>query len=304
MNNDFKSGFVSLVGRPNVGKSTLMNHLVGEKIAIVTNRPQTTRNKITSILTQESYQIVFIDTPGLHQPKNKLGNFMVTSAKNALSGVDLVLYLVEPTAAKIPPGDISILAMLPQTAQVILVINKADTVKKPEILLTIDAYSKAEKKFDFLEIVPISALTGENTDSLLSTIEKYLEPGPKYFPDDMITDQPERQIVAEMIREKALTFLQEEIPHGVAVEIVSMKARKKADMFDIDATIYCERESHKAIVIGKAGVMLKKIGQAARHDIERLLASKINLQLWVKVRKRWRDNDFILRDLGYDVKQI
>ena len=307
---EFKSGFASLIGRPNVGKSTLMNHLVGEKIAIVTNRPQTTRNKITSILTQESCQIVFIDTPGLHQPKTKLGDFMVTSAKNALSGVDLVLYLVEPTA-KVPPGDIAILAMLPQGSQVILVINKADTVKKPEILLTIDAYSKAEKKFDFLEVIPISALTGENTGALLEAIEKYLEPGPKYFPDDMITDQPERQIAAEMIREKALTFLQEEIPHGIAVEIVSMKARKrnrqkadKGDMVDLDATIYCERDSHKAIVIGKGGVMLKKIGQAARHDIERLLGSSINLQLWVKVRKRWRDNDFILRDLGYDVKRI
>lgn len=300
MTNEFKSGFVSLVGRPNVGKSTLMNQLVGEKIAIVSNRPQTTRNKITSILTTQEQQIVFIDTPGLHDPKTKLGNFMVKSAQNALSGMDVVLYLVEPRA-KVPSGDEAIIEMLPQDATIILVINKADTVKKPEILLTIDAYSK---KFSFSEIIPISALTGDNTPALIEAISKYLQAGPKYFPDDMVTDQPERQIAAEMIREKALTFLQEEIPHGIAVEIVSMKPRPKRDIVDIDATIYCERDSHKSIVIGKGGAMLKKIGASARYDMERLLGSKINLQLWVKVRKRWRDNDFALRDLGYDPKTI
>ena len=298
MNKEFKSGFVSIVGRPNVGKSTLMNQLVGEKIAIVSNRPQTTRNKITSILTTEECQIVFIDTPGLHAPKTKLGNYMVKSAQNALSGVDLVLYLVEPTA-KVSTADEAIISTLPKNT--VLVINKADTVKKPEILLTIDAFSK---KFSFLEIVPISALTGENTPALLETISKYMQAGPKYFPDDMITDQPERKIASELIREKALTFLQEEIPHGIAVEIVSMKARSKADIVDVDATIYCERESHKSIVIGKAGAMLKKIGATARKDMERLLGSPINLQIWVKVSKRWRDNDFVLKDLGYDSKKI
>jgi len=298
--NEFKSGFVSLVGRPNVGKSTLMNHLVGEKIAIVSNRPQTTRNKIRSILSEEDCQIVFIDTPGLHTPKTKLGNFMVKSAQDALGGVDVVLYLVEPTE-KVGLGDEEILKMLPRDAKVMLVINKADTVKKPDILLTIAAYSQ---KFEFSEIVPISALTGENTDALLAVLRKYLPYGPRYFPDDMVTDQPERQIASEMIREKALLFLQEEIPHGIAVEIAAMKKRKKGDLVDVDATIFCERESHKAIVIGKGGAMLKKIGAAARKDFENLLGSPINLQLWVKVRKRWRDSDFMLRDLGYDPKKI
>jgi len=277
-----------------------MNLLVGEKIAIVSNRPQTTRNKIRSILTGEDYQIVFIDTPGLHKPRTKLGSYMIKSAQNALSGVDMVLYLVEPTP-KVPAGDEDVLKMLPADAKVMLVINKADTVKKPDILLTIAAYAE---KFPFCEIVPISALTGENTEALLTAVKQYLQPGPMYFPDDMVTDQPERQIAAEMIREKALTFLQEEIPHGIAVEIASMKKRPKAELVDVDAAIYCERESHKAIVIGKGGAMLKKIGAAARRDMEKLLGSPINLQLWVKVRKRWRDNDFILRDLGYDAKKI
>ena len=300
LNTASKSGFVSIIGRPNVGKSTLMNTLVGEKIAIVSNRPQTTRNKVRSILTggtdDSDYQIVFIDTPGLHKPKTKLGDFMVKSAQTALSGVDVIMYLVEPEA-KIGPGDADILAMLSKLdTKVMLVINKADTVKKPEILLTIEAYSE---RFPFCEVVPISALTGENTDALLSALLKYMPDGPKYFPDDMITDQPERQIVSELVREKALTFLQEEIPHGIAVEIVSMKKRSKGELVDVEATIYCERESHKSIVIGKGGAMLKKIGGTARRDIELLLGSPINLQLWVKVKKKWRDSDFILRDLGY-----
>jgi len=298
MSKDFYSGFVSLVGRPNVGKSTLMNHLVGEKIAIVSHRPQTTRNKIRSILTTDNYQMIFIDTPGLHKPKTKLGDYMVKSAKGALDGMDIVLYLVEPTK-DIPQGDEHIIKMLPK--QSILVINKADTVKKPEILLTIEAYSKV---FSFKEIVPISALSGENTEALIAAILKYLEPGPKYFSEDMITDQPERQIAAEMVREKALMFLQEEIPHGIAVEIISMKSRKKSDLVDIEATIYCERESHKGIILGKGGAMIKKIGAAARKEISGLLGSPINLQLWLKVRKKWRDNDFLLRGLGYDERQL
>ena len=298
-NGQYKSGFVSLIGRPNVGKSTLINLLTGEKIAIVSNRPQTTRNKITSILTGTDYQIVFIDTPGLHKPKTKLGNYMVKSAQNALNNVDVVLYLVDPTP-KIEGDDKDILSMLPKNARVILVVNKADTVRKPDILLTIDAY----KQFPFLEIIPISALTGENTDALLTAVSRYLPTGPKYFPDDMITDQPERQIASEMIREKALTFLQEEIPHGIAVEVFSMKKRPKRKLVDVEATIYCERESHKSIVIGKGAAMLKKIGALARRDIERLLGSPVNLQLWVKARKGWRDNDLILRNLGYDSRQI
>ena len=297
MTSEFKSGFISIIGRPNVGKSTLMNYLIGEKIAIVSNRPQTTRNKIRSILTGHDYQIVFIDTPGLHKPKTKLGDFMVKSAQDALSGVDVVLLLVEPKG----PGSDDILAMLPKDANVILVINKSDTVKKPEILLTIEAYAE---KFPFSEIIPISALTGENTEDLLKCLIKYMPQGPKYFPDDMITDQPERQIAAEIIREKGLTFLQEEIPHGLAVEIISMKKRKKSDLVDVEATLYCERDSHKSIVIGKNGAMLKKIGAASRKDVEALLGSPINLQLWVKVRKRWRDNEVILRSLGYNPKQI
>ena len=300
----FKSGFVSLVGRPNVGKSTLMNHLVGEKIAIVSNRPQTTRNKIRSILSGEDYQIVFIDTPGMHKPKNKLGDYMLKSAQNALGAVDIILYLVEPRA-KVGAGDEAILPMLPkpgaEDCKVILLINKVDTVKKPEILLCIEAYAE---KYPFCDIVPISALSGENTDELMTLLVSYLQPGPMYFPDDMITDQPERQIASELIREKALTFLQDEIPHGTAVEITAMKKRKGSDLVDVEATIFCERDTHKAIIIGKGGAMLKKIGALARKDIESLLASPINLQLWVKVRKRWRDSDFALRDLGYDMKKI
>ena len=302
MMNEFKSGFVSLIGRPNVGKSTLMNYLVGEKIAIVSKKPQTTRNKITSILTTAGYQMVFIDTPGIHEPKTKLGQYMVKSAGNALTGVDVIMFLVEPTPT-VTPGDEAIIKMLPKNAKVILVINKSDTVKKPDILLTIDSYNKKMQEGKKIqEIVPISALTGENTEALLEVVSKNLPAGPKYFPDDMITDQPERQIAAEMVREGALTFLQEEIPHGIAVEVMSMKRRKGTKgtaLVDLDATIYCERESHKAIVIGKGGAMLKKIGARARRDLELLLDTPINLQLWVKVRKRWRDNDSILLDLGY-----
>lgn len=286
-----------------MGKSTLMNAFVGEKIAIVSNRPQTTRNRIRSILTEEDYQIVFIDTPGLHSPKTKLGSYMVKSAKSSLSGVDVILYLVEPTA-KIPTADESILEMLAaldKSAKIILAINKSDTISKPDILLTINAYSK---RFNFCDIVPVSALKQDNVKTLLKTAVQYLPIGPKYFPDDMITDQPERQIAAEMIREKTLRFLQDEIPHGIAVEIASMKKRPKRPLVDTQATIYCERETHKAIIIGKGGEMLKKIASAARHDIERLLDTPLNLQIWVKVRKHWRDNDLMLRNFGYDSREL
>lgn len=301
MSNKFHSGFVSLIGRPNVGKSTLMNLIVGEKIAIMSSKPQTTRNQIQSILTTDDYQIVFIDTPGIHKPKSKLGNYMVKSAETTFSNVDVILYLIEPYE-KIKDSDMAIIEKLRGTkTPVFLIINKIDTVEKPELLKVIDAYSKV---YDFAEIIPISALKGSNKDSLLTTIAKYLPEGPKYFPDDMITDQPERQLVAELIREKGLRLLQDEIPHGLAIEITSMKQREKSDIVDIEATIYCERESHKGIIIGKQGSMLKKIGSNARHDIERLLGNPVNLQLWVKVKKDWRDSDFLLKNFGYDSKQI
>ena len=300
-NTAFRSGFVSLIGRPNVGKSTLMNCLVGEKIAIISNKPQTTRNKIQSILTTDTFQIIFIDTPGIHTPKSKLGNYMVKSAETTLNEVDIVLYLIEPYK-KIKKSDIKILERLKNIkSNVFLIINKIDTIEKEEILRVINAYST---KYSFKEIIPISAIKGVNTDDLLKNIEKYLPEGPKYFPEDMITDQPERQLAAEIIREKALYLLQEEIPHGIAVEITGMKKRENKEIIDIDATLYCEKNSHKGIIIGKQGSMLKKIGSKARYDIEKLLGSSINLQIWIKVKKDWRDSDFLLKNFGYDSKNI
>ena len=303
----FYSGFVTLIGRPNVGKSTLMNLFIGEKISIVTNKPQTTRNKIRSILTGNDYQIVFIDTPGIYNPTTKLGNYMVKSAYTALNEADAIVYLVEPRG-KIHEGDRAILESLANvTTPVFLVINKVDTVDKPGLLKVMEAYNKA---YNFKEIIPLSALTGENTDALLKSLRGVLDPGPMYFPEDQITDQPERQITAEIIREKALLYLQEEIPHGLAVEITSMKSRSQNPdeepdaLVDVGATIFCERESHKAIIIGKKGEMLKKIGSAARRDIQRLLGSPIYLELWVKVKKNWRDSDFSLKNFGYNERDI
>ena len=301
MSKEFKSGFVSLIGRPNVGKSTLMNCLIGEKIAIISSKPQTTRNKIQSILTTDDMQVIFIDTPGLHTPKSKLGNYMVKSAENTLSNVDIVLYLIEPFE-KIKDSDRAILDRLKNVkSPVFLIINKIDTIEKPELLKVMEAYSN---EYNFAEIIPISALKDKNTEELLKAIRKYIPEGPKYFPEDMITDQPERQIVAEMIREKALYLLQDEIPHGIAVEITSMKPRKDKDITDIEATVYCERDSHKGIIIGKQGSMLKKIGSNARRDIERFLGGSVNLQIWIKVKKDWRDSDFLLKNFGYDEKNI
>ena len=291
----FKSGFVTLIGRPNVGKSTLMNMLIGEKISIISSKPQTTRNKIQTILTTDNAQVVFIDTPGLHTAKSKLGEYMVKSAETTMNDVDLVLYLIEPFE-KIKDSDKAILDRLKNvTTPVFLVINKEELFK------VISSYKEV---YDFKEIIPISALKQQNKEDLLKHIEKYLPEGPKYFPEDMITDQPEKQIVSEIIREKALYLLQEEIPHGIAVEVTSMKKRKEKDIYDIDATIYCERDSHKGIIIGKQGSMLKKIGTNARKDIQRFLGTSINLQLWIKVKKGWRDNDFLLKNFGYDSKQI
>ncbi len=297
----FQSGFVSLIGRPNVGKSTLMNHLIGEKIAIISNKPQTTRNKITSILTKENFQCIFIDTPGIHKPKHKLGEYMVKSAENALNEIDVVLMLIEPTE-KVLEKDKYVLEYLKNVkTPVILVINKIDTIEKQKLLQVIDNY---RKEYRFAEVVPISAIKGQNTEELLNVIQKYLPEGPQYFPEDMVTDQPERQIVSEIIREKTLHLLQDEIPHGIAVEIMSMKKRTDKNLVDVQATIYCEKESHKGIVIGKQGSMLKKIGSRSRIDVERLLGSPIYLQLWVKVKKDWRDSDFLLKNFGYDSRNI
>ena len=274
-NNAFKSGFVTLIGRPNVGKSTLMNCIIGQKIAITSNKPQTTRNRIQTVYTSEEGQIVFLDTPGIHKAKNKLGDYMVTVAEKTLSEVDVILWLVEPSNF----------------------INKIDTVKKEQLLEYIDIY---RKEYDFAEIVPVSALKAENIKELLKCIMKYLPYGPAFYDEDTVTDQPVRQIVAELIREKTLRLLSDEIPHGVAVSIESMKYKK--NIVDIEATIFCERDSHKGIIIGKNGAMLKKIGSAARRDIEDLLEKQANLQLWVKVKKDWRDSDFLLKNFGYQEK--
>ncbi len=297
----FRSGFVALIGRPNVGKSTLINLFIGEKIAIVSNKPQTTRNKIRCILTGGGFQIVFIDTPGIHQPATKLGDFMLKSAVDALNEADAVIYMVEPRP-NIHEGDKAILERLKNVkTPVFLAINKTDAADKPGLLKVIDAY---RGEYNFAGIVPISALKADNTAELLEEVKKILPEGPQYFPEDMITDQPERHIVAEIIREKALAFLQDEIPHGLAVEIETMRARGEGGLVDIESVVYCEKESHKAIVIGKNGAMLKQIGSAARKDAEMLLGSPINLQIWVKVKKNWRDNSALLKNFGYDVKNI
>ena len=300
MKHNFKSGFVTLIGRPNVGKSTLMNHLIGQKIAITSHRPQTTRNRIQTVYTSEEGQIVFVDTPGIHKAKNKLGNYMVRVAERTLTEVDVILWLVEPTTF-IGAGEKHIVEQLKKVkTPVILVINKTDKVKKEEVLTFIDAY---RKEMEFSEIVPVSALKGDHTDVLISCIMKYLPYGEPFYDEDTVTDQPERQIVAELIREKALRCLEEEIPHGIAVVIESMKFRKgQSAIADIEATIICERESHKGIIIGKKGAMLKRIGSQARPEIEEMLECKANLQLWVKVRKDWRDSDLYMKNFGYNPK--
>lgn len=299
MNKSYKSGFVTLIGRPNVGKSTLMNQMIGQKIAITSNKPQTTRNRIQTVYTSEEGQIVFVDTPGIHKAKNKLGEYMVTIAERTFSEVDVVLWLVEPSTF-IGAGEQHIAEQLKKiTTPVILVINKIDTVKKEEILLFIDAYRKI---YDFAEIIPVSALRGNQKEELIESIFKYLPYGPQFFDEDTITDQPERQIVAELIREKALHALDAEIPHGIAVSIEKMSERKSGQVTDIEAIIICEKESHKGIIIGKGGLMLKKIGSTARYEIERFLDKKVNLQLWVKVKKDWRDSDFLIKNFGYNEK--
>lgn len=297
----YKSGFVTLIGRPNVGKSTLMNQLIGQKIAITSQKPQTTRNRIQTVYTDERGQVIFLDTPGIHKAKNKLGEYMVNIAERTMSEVDLVLWLVEPTTF-IGAGEQYIAEQLRKVkTPIFLVINKIDTVKKEEILNFIAAYKDI---CNFAEIIPVSALKGENTKALLDEIYRYMPEGPQYYDEDTVTDQPERQIVAELIREKALRLLDDEIPHGIAVSIERMKERPQTDenggMIDIDATIVCERDSHKGIIIGKGGSMLKQIGTHARKEIENLLDCKVNLQLWVKVKKDWRDSDFLMKNFGYN----
>lgn len=301
MREDYKSGFVAIIGRPNVGKSTLMNHLIGQKIAITSRKAQTTRNKIQTVYTCERGQIVFLDTPGIHKAKNKLGEYMVNVASRTFKDADVILWLVEP-GTQVGPGDRHIAEQLKNCKlPVILVINKVDTVKKEEVAGFIETYRKL---IDFADIVPASALRAQNLDTVIDCIFKYLPYGPQFYDDDTITDQPQRQIVAELIREKALRTLDEEIPHGIAVTIDTMKERPDGRIVDIEATIICERDSHKGIIIGKQGAMLKKIGSAARFEIERMLEQKVNLKLWVKVKKDWRDSDYLIKNFGYDKKEI
>ena len=298
---EFKSGFVTLIGRPNVGKSTLMNHLIGQKIAITSEKPQTTRNRIQTVYTDERGQIIFLDTPGIHKAKNKLGEYMFNVAENTLKEVDVILWLVEPTTF-IGAGERHIAERLSKIkTPVILVINKIDTVKsKEEILTFIAAYKDI---LNFAEIIPVSALKEMNIEDVKSSIFKYLPAGPQFYDEDTVTDQPMRQIAAELIREKALRMLDDEIPHGIAVVIDQMKERPNG-IIDVDATIVCERDSHKGIIIGKGGSMLKRIGTAARMEIENLMDTKVNLKLWVKVRREWRDSDMYMKNYGYNPKEI
>ena len=298
---NFKSGFVALIGRPNVGKSTLMNHLIGQKIAITSDKPQTTRNRIQTVYTDERGQIVFLDTPGIHKAKNKLGEYMVNIAEHTLKEVDVILWLVEPSTF-IGAGERHIAEQLNKVSTpVILVINKIDTVKQQEDILT---YIQAYKDIcPFAEIVPVSALKKKGTDLLLDLMFQYLPYGPEFYDEDTVTDQPMRQIAAELIREKALRLLDDEIPHGIAVTIEKMQERPNGIM-DIEATIICERDSHKGIIIGKGGSMLKRIGSAARREIEKMMEIQVNLQLWVKVRKEWRDSDILMKNYGYNQKDM
>ena len=299
----FKSGFVTLIGRPNVGKSTLMNNLIGQKIAITSSKPQTTRNRIQTVYTDEVGQIIFLDTPGIHKAQNKLGEYMDSVAERTLSEVDVVLWLVEPTTF-IGKGEQRIAKLLETTkTPVILVVNKIDTVEKGELLPVIDKYKDI---VDFKACIPVSAVTGENKEDLLKTVFDLLPEGPMYYDEDVVTDQAERQITAELIREQTLRRLKDEVPHGVAVMVESMKEEKDTsvrhshkNIMNIEATIFCERDSHKGIIIGKKGAMLKEIGTNARHQISDLLGMKVNLNLWVKVKKDWRNSDSLMKNFGY-----
>ena len=297
MEKKFKSGFVSIIGRPNVGKSTLINSFMGERLNIISSKPQTTRNTIKCIYTKDDFQVVFIDTPGIHKPKHKLGEYMVNTAVQSLKGVDIVVALID-CSMQIGTGDLFIFNIVKEAKmKKILALNKIDKVSKHDLEGALAKITEYQDIFD--AIIPISAMEGNNMDILLKKIKELLPEGPMYFPDDMIIDMPERFIVAEYIREKILLFTKEEIPHGTAVEVISMKERTDKDLIDIEVNIYCDKKSHKGIIIGKDGNMIKDIGSKARIDIENLLDIKVNLQLWVKVRKDWRDNPSALKDLGY-----
>ena len=297
--NNFKSGYVSVVGRPNVGKSTLLNAIIGEKISAISSKPQTTRQNITFIHTDDDSQIIFLDTPGIQRPKNKLGEFMLTESKESIDEADVITYIVD-TSKKIGKAERSIIDILKEyegKLPIILLINKVDTIKKDELLEIISMYAKEEI---FNEIIPISAMKNDGVDVYIETLKKYLKPGPMYYPEDMITDKNERFIVAEIIREKGLRYLNEEVPHGLAISIEKFKKREDKNIYDIEANIYVERDSHKGILIGKGGSMLKRIGTEAREDAERLLDGKVNLQIWVKVEKNWRERDNLVKRFGYD----
>ena len=297
--NNFKSGYVSVVGRPNVGKSTLLNAIIGEKISAISSKPQTTRQNITFIHTDDDSQIIFLDTPGIQRPKNKLGEFMLTESKESIDEADVITYIVD-TSKKIGKAERSIIEILKEyhgRIPIILLINKVDTIKKDELLEIISMYAKEEI---FNEIIPISAMKNDGVDIYIKTLKKYLKPGPMYYPEDMITDKNERFIVAEIIREKGLRYLNEEVPHGLAISIEKFKKREDKNIYDIEANIYVERDSHKGILIGKGGSMLKRIGTEAREDAERLLDAKVNLQVWVKVEKNWRERDNLVKRFGYD----
>lgn len=290
-----KTAIVTIAGRPNVGKSTLTNHLVGEKIAIVSNKPQTTRNRICGILTQGNTQFVFVDTPGFHKPRTKLGDYMVNAVKESIADVDLTVLVVEPIASVGAQEEALIEQLMARRVPTVLAINKIDTVEKDKLLEVIAVYSQTGA---FDTIIPISAKTGDGVEALLAECEKYAVEGPFLFPDDVTTDQPERQVMAEIIREKLLWNLEKEIPHGTAVEITTFTERENG-IIDIDATIFCEKASHKGIIIGKGGEMLKKISSMARKDCEKFMGTKVYLTTWVKVKENWRDSDFMVRNFGY-----
>ena len=290
-----KSGFITIIGRPNVGKSTLLNSIMGEKLSIVSCKPQTTRNSIQTILTRDDFQLIFVDTPGIHKPKHKLGDYMVKTAESSLKDVDLILFLITPDV-EMGKGDAYILEQLKkENIPVFLVVNKIDENPREKVAQTLKNYSEI---FDFAELIPISALKQKNVEELIELMVKYMPEGPQYYPEDMITDRQEKFVVSEIIREKALRLLSKEVPHGIAVDILSMKKNSKG-LYNIEATILCEKESHKGIIIGKKGTKLKKISTYAREDIEKFLDSKVYLEVWVKVKKEWRDSDRMLRELGY-----
>lgn len=293
----YKSGFVTIIGRPNVGKSTLLNHIIGEKVSIISDKPQTTRNKIQCVYTENDFQVVFLDTPGIHKPKNKLSEHMMKMSKSTLGEVDIITFMVDTSMTIGPLDEYIINEIKGIRTPKILAINKIDKIDKNDVPLLMKNYRDLNI---FEDIIPLSAIKGTNINEYIEAVKKYLPDGPQYFPADMITDQPERFIISELIREKALNYLEEEVPHGVFVSIDMIRQREDKELLDINATIYCEKDSHKGIIIGKNGRKLKGIGKSARIDIEKLLGSQVNLQLWVKVEKNWRDKENKIKYFGYE----